>query len=479
MSIDSDTILGFSAAVLGRSFDDPKPTPEFHKEMWDYCCSDHSRVAICAPRGHAKSTAVTFVYVLAMVLFRVNDYVMIVSDTESQAKEFLHNINQELKDNEDLREIFGVERFIRDNETDIIVQFRDGTQFRIIAKGSEQKLRGMLWRHKRPNLIVCDDLENDEIVMNEDRREKFRKWFFNALIPTLADKGKIRIVGTILHLDSLLERLLNDDTWLSKRYRAHNEDFSEILWPEKFTAEDLKKIRRSFVNQGMPDGYSQEYLNYPIDTDTAFFRAEDMLEADEDLLRLHGEHYIGVDLAISEKDRSAFTAMIVAKRIHDGRVIVVDVNKGRWDSKDIIDNLFALAQRYDPALVIMESEKVEKSLGPFIQEEMIRRGVFFNIERQTPTADKWQRARPIQAMMRAGQVYFRKDTEWYPDLENELLKFPKYTYQDQVDALSWIGVVLNKITEGMTEEEEAEEEYLEELEESVDIYEMINPITGY
>lgn len=51
MSIDSDTILGFSAAVLGRSFDDPKPTPEFHKEMWDYCCSDHSRVAICAPRG--------------------------------------------------------------------------------------------------------------------------------------------------------------------------------------------------------------------------------------------------------------------------------------------------------------------------------------------------------------------------------------------------------------------------------------------
>lgn len=477
--LDSDTLLGFSAAVLGRSFDNPKPTPEFHTEMWDLCLSDHKRVALAAPRGHAKSTAITFVYVMANLMFRLHDYVLVVSDTEGQAKEFLYNIASELQDNEDLKDIFGVERFLRDNETDIIVQFRSGDKFRVVAKGSEQKLRGLLWRHKRPNLIVCDDLENDEIVMNEDRREKFRKWFFNALIPSLSDDGKIRVVGTILHLDSLLERLLGDNTWLTKRYRAHNEDFSYILWPEKFNKEDLQAIRQSFINQGMPDGYSQEYLNYPIDTDTAFFRPDDMLTADEDHLRAHGDYYVGIDLAISEKDRSAFTAMVVAKRISDGTIVVEDVLRGRWDSKEIIDNLFAIALRYDPALVIMESDKVDKALGPFIHDEMVKRSVYFNIERQNPSADKWQRARPIQAMMRAGKVRFKKDGDWWPTFEDEILKFPKAPYLDQVDAFSWIGLTLNKIFEGLTDEEWVEEQWEEEMDESMDIYEFINPITGY
>ena len=60
----------------------------------------------------------------------------------------------------------------------------------------------------RPGLIVGDDMENDEIVMNKDRRLKFKRWFYGALLPCLSDRGKIRIVGTILHLDSLLENLM-------------------------------------------------------------------------------------------------------------------------------------------------------------------------------------------------------------------------------------------------------------------------------
>jgi hypothetical protein len=57
----------------------------------------------------------------------------------------------------------------------------DGHQFRIMALGSEQKVRGLLWNGRRPNLIVGDDLENDEIVMNSERRQKFANWVDNAL----------------------------------------------------------------------------------------------------------------------------------------------------------------------------------------------------------------------------------------------------------------------------------------------------------
>jgi hypothetical protein len=135
-------------------------------------------------------------------------------------------------------------------------------------------VRGLKWRGKRPDLIVGDDLENDEIVMNPERREKFRRWFMNALIPCGSDNCWIRIVGTILHLDSMLQRLIEDNTWTHFFYQAHNPDFSEILWPEQFSRERLEKIRAGYQEQNDLDGYSQEYLNRPVASGNAFFNPD-------------------------------------------------------------------------------------------------------------------------------------------------------------------------------------------------------------
>jgi hypothetical protein len=260
--LTAQTIHGFVNSCLVSRFDGSLATPDCHLEWWGLCCSKNKFVAISAPRGHAKSTAISLSYVLANILFRQRSYILLVSDTEYQASLFLGQIKQELSENEDIINLFGIKRndkgnvqFLKDTETDIVVEFNDGEKFRIMAKGSEQKLRGLLWNGRRPDLIVCDDLENDEIVMNKERREKFRRWFFGALLPCRAGNGIIRIVGTILHMDSLLERLMPQESakttvrepmkiystakvaggWQSYKYRAHTEDFSGILWPAKYT----------------------------------------------------------------------------------------------------------------------------------------------------------------------------------------------------------------------------------------------------
>ena len=115
---------------------------------------------------HAKSTALTYSYTLACVLFRERSYVLIVSDTVSQASQFLSDIKTTLAENEQIRSLFKIKEFIKDTEDNIICTTEDGHMFRIQAKGAEQNLRGLKWNNKRPDLIVCDDLENDEIVMN-------------------------------------------------------------------------------------------------------------------------------------------------------------------------------------------------------------------------------------------------------------------------------------------------------------------------
>lgn len=466
MTITANTIRGFTGSVLASRFDKPAPIPRFHEELWELCTLPDKKVAVAAPRGHAKSTSTTLSYALAMALFRERDHILIVSDTEGQASQFLGDIAIELSENDVLHENFGKIKFEKDNATELIAVMHDGYKFRIIAKGSEQKVRGLKWRNKRPNLIIGDDLENDEIVMNDDRREKFRSWVYKALLPCGSDDCLIRIVGTILHMDSFLERILNDKGWVSKRYRAHNEDFSEILWPEKFSKERLLEIRQDYVNQGMPEGYSQEYLNYPIDEENAYFKKEDFQEVDEDYLdSLHLNYYSAVDFAISQSDRADFTVIATIGVESDHSIHVVDVRRGRWDAKEIIDEMFSVQQRWKPEVFTVERGMIEKSIGPFLNDEMFKRGTFLNLNPMQPVKDKVTRARSIQARMRAGGVYFLKEREWYPDLQQEMLRFPRDVHDDQVDALSWIGLTLDKQIEGMTSIEFEDKVWNEEFEE--------------
>ena len=481
MSLDAITIAGFSAKLLVHSYDDPKPTPTFHREMWDLCCSDIRYVAIAAPRSHAKSTAVTHAYVLASVLFREHDFVVVISDTETQAIDFLHDLRVEFQENAALRETFGLWKVVKDAQTDIVVQMHDGHQFRIIAKGSEQKLRGLKWRGRRPNLIVGDDLENDEIVLNRDRRDRFKKWVYGAVLPSLSDKGRARFVGTILHMDSFLETHMPDakhpatvntplsekffvpgEMWASIRYRAHDDTFAHLLWPEKFSQQRLEAIRKDYVNRGFPEVYSQEYLNYPIDETRAFFRREDFLDIREEDTHKRKRYYAAADLAISQKESADYTVIAVASLDQDGFLQVEDIRKGRWDAMGIIDEMFSVQQRYKPELFTVETGAIEKSLGPFLKSQMLAKGVFMNLNLMTPTKDKQSRAMSLQARMRMGSVRFDKDAHWFAGLQSEMLRFPRDVHDDQVDALAWIGLTLDQLIEPATLRE-IEDEYYESI----------------
>lgn len=501
--LTAETVYAFSVGLLQHRYDNPRPTPEFHKELWAYCCLPDKRVAIAAPRGHAKSTAVTLAYTLACALFRVKEYIIIVSDTEPQSIQFLNSIKGEIIENEALRDVFFIDKLVKDNEKDIIVQMKDGHQFRITAKSSNQAVRGLKWGHRRPDLIICDDLENDEIVMNQERRQKFREWFFNALMPTMSDTGTIRIVGTILHFDSLLERLMPQSTgnkrrftkskglktystepnrpWKAVKFRAHSDynDFSKILWKEKFSEERLLTIRSDYEEQGFPEGYSQEYLNYPIAEGNSYFRGEDFLPMDGNDLEAHGEFYAAGDFAISKEESADYTVIVVGKLTSDNILHIVDVRRGRWDSREIIEEVLSVQLRYNINMWTFEAGQIEKSLGPFLEDEMFKRGVFLNIHKEKPIKDKPQRARAIQGRHRMGGVKFNQEASWYPDLEQEMRRFPRGRHDDQVDAMAYLGLMLNKMLPGRTEKELEDEMYEEMLNEYYSNYDGRSAVTGY
>ena len=489
MILTKEVVEGFVGSILASKFDDAVKTPDFHREGWELFTSKNKMVALSAPRGHAKTTGMTVSYGLATLLFRERKFMLLVSDTESQAAMFLGYFKEQLQENQALIEVFGLKRndkglvqFIKDTETDIIVEMEDGHRFRVIAKGAEQKLRGLIWSGSRPDIILCDDIENDELVMNKERREKMRKWFYSALLPCISSKGIIRIVGTILHMDSLLERLMpvpyaktshqtalklwsdiKRSGWLSVKYRAHSDDFQYILWPEKHSAESLLAKRAEYIEMGMPDVYSQEYLNIPLDESVAYFKRNDFDALTEDDKKLALKYYITADLAISEADRADYSVFIVAGVDETRKIHVKQVIRERLDGRDIVDLILNLQRIYQPEVIGIEEMQVSKAIGPFLREEMIRQNTFPNLlPLKHGGKDKIARARSIQARMRAKSVRFDKGADWYPTFEEELTRFPRDTHDDQVDSFAYLGMLLDKMIEAPTQEEQEEEDYFDE-----------------
>ena len=503
--LTAEVIEGLVGSCLLKRFDGQAKIPECHREWWRLVTGPDKFVAISAPRNHAKSTAISLSYVLASVLFRAKKFVLLVSDTETQSNLFLGSIKQELQDNPDIIDLFGIKRndkgivqFKKDTESDIIVEFEDGHTFRIISKGAEQKLRGLIWNGSRPDLIICDDMENDELVMNKDRREKFRRWFLGALLPCRSQNGEIRVVGTILHMDSMLERLMpreNDkqtiseglktystrrQMWKSLKYRAHNEDFSLILWPERHPADELKRIRQEYLEQGLPDVYSQEYLNIPIDESNTYFKRADFLPMREEDYKSKKNYYIAGDFAISQKERADYTVLIVGGVDENGRLCIVDVIRERMDGLEIVNTMLALQRLRDPEAFGIEETQITKAIGPFLNLAMIEQNTFPSIYPLKPhRQDKVTRARSIQARMRAGGVKFDKQADWYPTLEDELMRFPRDKHDDQVDSMAYLGLLIDKMVEAPTKEELEEQEYQEDMENSDLDFQGRNEYTGY
>jgi predicted phage terminase large subunit-like protein len=471
VKLNAKLIEGFAGTFLSPMYDNPKPTPPFHRQCWALYCDPTARLAaVAAPRGHAKSTALTHDYTLATALFRVEDYIILVGSNEELAIEALGDIARELRENDELIEYFGIQGFETDAKTDIIVNCQlpgesEVHQFRIIARGSGQKMRGRKWKGKRPGLIICDDLEDDEQIESKERRDKFRKWFFRALIPAMRRGGKVRVHGTILHEDSLLSRLMKNKTWKTLLFKAHAsfDDFNDILWPEQFTEPDLRDIRQSFINEGDAAGYSQEYLNNPLDNSIAYLKKDDFRPMSEDDYFADMRKNIGCDFAVSKKDKANRTSFTVGGLTATNRINIIDQWVDRWESDEIIEQFFSLQERHEPDWFFVEQGVIWLTLWPLLKKEMEKRGVFINCFPILSAKDKRTRGRSFQKRMRAGAMRFDKKAEWYIPYEEENLRFTglsESTLDDQFDSTSILCIGIDMLPE-LTEEDFMEEEELE------------------
>jgi len=200
-------------------------------------------------------------------------FVLIVSDTYAQSVLFLDALKAELESNDKLQAFYGKMTSSHWSEGEIITN-----GIMVKAVGAGMKVRGLKYRNFRPDYILVDDIENEELTNSAERRNKLERWFNGALVPSLNRDGAVIVVGTILHFEALLAKLLDKKQYTEytkKTYRA-TKDWKTTIWEEHMNIKRLLEIKEEYIEKGQISLFYSEYMNQPVTAEFQKFKYEDL-----------------------------------------------------------------------------------------------------------------------------------------------------------------------------------------------------------
>jgi hypothetical protein len=180
----------------------------FHRKMIRIAQDETiKRAAVMAFRGSAKSTILNTAFALWCVMGLPNKkHIVIASQTQQRSKDHLMNIRKEIEDNKLMAENLGPYQETEDrwHSTTLIIPKYEA---RITAISVEEGVRGLREGPYRPDVIICDDIEDSNSVKTIEGRDKTYNWLTGELIPLGDINTKIIILGNFLGDDSVLSRI--------------------------------------------------------------------------------------------------------------------------------------------------------------------------------------------------------------------------------------------------------------------------------
>lgn len=462
--------------AFARLFDNHIPSypPEFHREILKIYATTHGNVGGAAPRGFAKSTITSLVYLAWRTVNATSRFSILISDTYTQAVDLMSALKDEFETNPMLKWLYGGLQAGRWAEDDILVwgYTKDNrrVQCRIIALGAGMKVRGRKFKNFRPQLVIVDDLENDEAVQSKERREKLRKWLVRAVLPAI-DRviGRVILIGTILHKRSLLSAIIAGEgefkSWTSFFYAGVMD--GKTIWPEVYSTEEIYEWRDNPENPNYLGAvaWGQEIQNNPLDEGQRIIQPDwvqstytlagmldryAVIEPDaKDLLgRWMAETFklihSSIDPAISEKETADYWAQVtigitnrcpVCDDGSEGHIMVLDYDRIReGDPMKQVERAIDNYVLWRPDKVRVEAVAYQAGLVKLIRREATKQNVFIPLKPFKPLVSKVRRANVHAANFSGGLVHLRKDHSLYQAFVDELTEFPQGEHDDMFDA---------------------------------------------
>lgn len=441
-------------------------SPKIHYPIFEIL-DDHSiqKFCIVAPRDTGKTTIDTIVYPARRLLFTENHnmfcpFYVPIGNNETNAVMQAENLKRELMTNRFVNKIFGS---IKTHSVDLGLpfstkQWATSKGSLVFPRGRGQAVRGILWGKFRPFLIMGDDLEDKEEVRNEERRKDTKEWWREDVgnsIEIGRSDWRIGVIGSLLHEDSLLSNLVENDTWVSVTLSIATENF-QSSWPEHLSDKQIQIMRKEHHDDNMLDSFYREYMSLPTSTEDASFTKKNFRWYQETDEAFQGRlpRMINVvigDPAKTEKMQSADSAIVgVGLDRAINSFFVRDIIHGKMFPDEFYDHMINmglnLRRGSNCDQVGIEATGLEQFVIKPFKDRMVERGVFFEVvelKARRGSGEYSARGKGKEGRVAGLVKYYRQGNVWHNEaccgpLEAQLMGFPRSKKWDIMDALAYI-----------------------------------------
>ena len=413
-----------------------------------------NKILSLMPRGTLKSTVITVAFAIQFELNFPNGRVLVVSETFTKAKAFLGEIKTHFEKNKKLRTIYGTiyknedgspmtpnqnEKF----DTWSTEQLNLSSRNRPLKEGSiECAGIGVTKNGMHYDLIIPDDLHSELNTKEKEQIDKVKD-YFKLLFSLLEPGGCMAVVGTRWDDDDLYQMIIDEfqDMFNFITRMAETED-GKLFYPTRLNRTSLDSFRKI---QG-PYLYSCQYLNNPVDSETAEFKQSNFKhisreQAEGIPMNLYGLVDPSYEGKHGSSDYAAFgvAGMGVRKEIY-ARYVYQD--KMKYSG---IFNKMAEIQDQWPTLRLwwveaIGTKSLEDDFDRMNDERALagkrRLHIVFN---RSQTRSKEDRIRALIPHYERGDAYHVTGGGMIDTLEGQLKRFPKAKNDDMMDM--WSGIL--------------------------------------
>lgn len=351
--------------------------PAFHKDIFFEMTHDEiDRLVLAIPRAHAKTTLAKLACVWYL-LFSDFRFVLYVSGSHDLVVPYVNDIAG-FFESENFTAVFGEVIWLKKQDGIGVYKFKIpslGKTCILRGLGAGQRIRGINVDNERPQLAICDDIENDEDVENDIVHKKHLKWFYGQFFKCLNQfKNKIIVSGNLLAKTSVLYKLLTSDRWRSYLYGAIKCD-GQPLWPDLWPLEKLTQDYLEYQEAGMAERWFAEMMNQPTAAGGGLIKAEEICYMPPVLRDGVKYGFITIDPATTANswgDRAAIIAHAWVPEHEQWQIVEARYEYGQ-DPIDLFKAAIEMATSWGFRNIGVESEAMQSALTKVF---MFLQGIF-------------------------------------------------------------------------------------------------------